>query len=83
MLRHHRGQGLNRYGGWRIGIRDINNNYHYYAHMSGYQKNIKIGDIVTPGQTIGWVGSSGYAPLAPPANSRRISTSAFTGISDW
>lgn len=55
-------KGWNRYGGWRIGIRDINNNYHYYAHLSGYQKKIKIGDIVTPGQTIGWVGSSGYGP---------------------
>lgn len=53
-------KGWNRYGGWRIGIRDLNNLYHYYAHLSGYEKNIKIGDIVTPGQTIGWVGSSGY-----------------------
>jgi len=53
-------KGWNRYGGWRIGIRDANNLYHYYAHLSGYKKNIHIGDIVTPGQTIGWVGSSGY-----------------------
>ncbi|EJW15029.1 M23 family metallopeptidase [Paenibacillus alvei] len=53
-------KGWNRYGGWRIGIRDLNNIYHYYAHLSGYEKNIKVGDIVTPGQTVGWVGSSGY-----------------------
>jgi murein DD-endopeptidase MepM/ murein hydrolase activator NlpD len=52
--------GWNPYGGWRIGIRDLNNVYHYYAHLSGYKKNLKDKDIVTPGQVIGWVGSSGY-----------------------
>nr|WP_324617878.1 M23 family metallopeptidase [Cohnella cholangitidis] len=53
-------KGWNAYGGWRIGIRDLNNLYHYYAHLSGFEKNLKAGDIVRPGQTIGWVGSSGY-----------------------
>jgi len=53
-------KGWNSFGGWRIGIRDLNNFYHYYAHLSGYDKSIKIGDIVSPGQVIGWVGSSGY-----------------------
>ncbi|MBT2291893.1 M23 family metallopeptidase [Paenibacillus albidus] len=53
-------KGWNRYGGWRIGIRDIENRYHYYAHLTGYDKTVSRGDIVSPGQTIGWVGSSGY-----------------------
>lgn len=53
-------KGWNPYGGWRIGIRDLNNVYHYYAHLSGYNKEIKEGDIVVPGQVIGYVGSSGY-----------------------
>ncbi|TQR21383.1 peptidase M23 [Psychrobacillus vulpis] len=52
--------GWNDYGGWRIGIRDIHNTYHYYAHLSGYQKGIKEGDILEPGAIIGYVGSSGY-----------------------
>ncbi|WP_166240651.1 M23 family metallopeptidase [Paenibacillus turpanensis] len=53
--------GWNRYGGWRVGIRDLNNVYHYYAHLSGFnKKEVKEGDIVVPGQVIGWVGSSGY-----------------------
>jgi murein DD-endopeptidase MepM/ murein hydrolase activator NlpD len=52
--------GWNRYGGWRIGIRDLDNIYHYYAHLSGFNKKLHKGDIVKPGQVIGWVGSSGY-----------------------
>ncbi|MEC0209069.1 M23 family metallopeptidase [Paenibacillus ehimensis] len=53
--------GWNPYGGWRIGIRDLNNVYHYYAHLSGFnKKEVKQGSIVKPGQVIGWVGSSGY-----------------------
>ncbi|UVI31400.1 M23 family metallopeptidase [Paenibacillus spongiae] len=53
-------KGWNPYGGWRLGIRDLNNVYHYYGHLSGYDKNISVGTIVKPGQPIGWVGSSGY-----------------------
>ena len=55
-------KGWNRFGGWRVGIRDINNNYHYFAHLSGFAKDIKIGQIVEPGMLIGGVGSSGYGP---------------------
>jgi murein DD-endopeptidase MepM/ murein hydrolase activator NlpD len=55
-------KGWNKYGGWRLGIRDLNNTYHYYAHLNGFAKDIKIGDVVTPGQLIGSVGSSGYGP---------------------
>ncbi|MNP01840.1 L-Ala--D-Glu endopeptidase precursor [compost metagenome] len=53
-------KGWNTFGGWRIGIRDIDNHYHYYAHLMGYEKGMKTGDIVTAGQVIGYVGSSGY-----------------------
>ncbi|GAX90631.1 M23 family metallopeptidase [Effusibacillus lacus] len=53
-------KGWNDYGGWRIGIRDLNNIYHYYAHLSSYAKGIQLRNIVTPGQVIGYVGSSGY-----------------------
>lgn len=54
--------GWNLYGGWRIGIRDIHNIYHYYAHLNGYSEDLKVGDIVQPGDVIGSVGSSGYGP---------------------
>lgn len=53
-------KGWNPYGGWRLGIRDLNNYYHYYAHLSGYDKTLAAGAIVKPGQVVGWVGSSGY-----------------------
>ncbi|MCM3749701.1 M23 family metallopeptidase [Paenibacillus pasadenensis] len=52
--------GWNAYGGWRIGIRDLDNRYHYYAHLSGFDKSLKSGQTVEPGKIIGWVGSSGY-----------------------
>ncbi|MEW9502615.1 M23 family metallopeptidase [Jeotgalibacillus marinus] len=52
--------GWNDFGGWRIGIRDVHNTYHYYAHLSGFSEEIKEGDIVKTGTVIGYVGSSGY-----------------------
>lgn len=55
-------KGWNKYGGWRVGIRDNNNTYHYFAHLNGFAKDLNIGDIVKPGQLIGSVGSSGYGP---------------------
>ncbi|WP_085522872.1 M23 family metallopeptidase [Tuberibacillus sp. Marseille-P3662] len=54
--------GWNRFGGWRVGIRDTQNNYHYFAHLKGYADGIKKGSVVKPGQVIGYVGSSGYGP---------------------
>src|SRR5699024_774185 len=42
-------KGWNRFGGWRVGIRDIYNIYHYYAHMSSYADEIEIGQVVKPG----------------------------------
>jgi hypothetical protein len=55
-------KGWNRFGGWRIGIRDIYNIYHYYAHMSSYADELEIGQVVKPGDVLGSVGSTGYGP---------------------
>ncbi|SDQ28261.1 Peptidase family M23 [Virgibacillus subterraneus] len=55
-------KGWNLYGGWRIGIRDIYNIYHYYGHLSGYEDDIKVGQVVQPGDVLGSVGSTGYGP---------------------
>ncbi|MDN3019812.1 M23 family metallopeptidase [Paenibacillus sp. BSR1-1] len=55
-------KGWNKFGGWRIGIRDINNTYHYFAHLGGFSGNLKVGSIVEPGTVIGSVGNTGYGP---------------------
>nr|NNM90306.1 M23 family metallopeptidase [Bacilli bacterium] len=52
--------GWNRLGGWRIGLRSVDNHYFYYAHLSSFAKGIRAKTIVQPGQVIGYVGSSGY-----------------------
>ncbi len=52
--------GWNNYGGYRIGIRDVYNTYQYYAHLNYFVKGLSVGDIVEPGQVIGYVGSTGY-----------------------
>lgn len=54
--------GWNKYGGWRLGIRDIRGNYHYFAHLNGYAPHLQKGSVTQPGQVIGYVGSSGYGP---------------------
>lgn len=53
-------KGWNEYGGWRVGIRDVHNVYHYFAHLSGFAEGVKEGMIVKPGTIVGYVGSSGY-----------------------
>lgn len=55
-------KGWNQYGGWRIGLRDLNNTYHYFAHLNGFEAELEVGDIVAPGDIIGYVGSTGYGP---------------------
>lgn len=78
--------GWNPFGGWRIGIRDLNNVYHYYAHLSGFNKQIKKDDVVKPGQIIGWVGSSGYGK---PGTSGKFPPHLHyglyrdTGVTEW
>lgn len=57
--------GWNRYGGWRIGIRSFDGKrYYYYAHLkkgSPYAEGLEEGQTVKAGQTIGYVGQTGYS----------------------
>ncbi len=57
--------GWNQYGGWRIGIRSLDNKrYYYYAHLRKnfpYNKSLEVGSIVQAGDVIGYLGRSGYS----------------------
>ena len=57
--------GWNQYGGWRIGIRSHDTKrYYYYAHMrknKPFPQEFKIGDKITAGQHIGYLGATGYS----------------------
>ncbi|MCD7859148.1 MAG: M23 family metallopeptidase [Firmicutes bacterium] len=57
--------GWNRYGGWRIGIRSADGRrYYYYAHLQKdhpYAEGLAVGDLVQPGQLIGFMGRTGYS----------------------
>ena len=57
--------GWNQYGGWRIGIRSHDTKrYYYYAHLRKdfpYNKSLKVGSVVNPGDVIGYLGRTGYS----------------------
>ena len=57
--------GWNRYGGWRVGIRSFDSRrYYYYAHLqkdSPFAPGLKPGDLVQPGQLLGFMGRTGYS----------------------
>ena len=57
--------GWNQYGGWRIGIRSFDKKrYYYYAHLRKnfpYNKELKEGSVVQPGDVIGYLGRTGYS----------------------
>ena len=57
--------GWNRYGGWRIGIRSFDGKrYYYYAHLmkdAPFAPGLEVGDMVQPGQLIGFMGRTGYS----------------------
>ncbi|HWL66048.1 MAG TPA: M23 family metallopeptidase, partial [Actinomycetota bacterium] len=48
------------YSGWRVGVRGIDSNYWFYAHMRRFAPGVGIGTPVEPGDTLGEVGNTGY-----------------------
>lgn len=47
-------------GGYRIGIRSPKGGYFYYAHLSSYAEDFEVGDPVSAGTFLGYMGDSGY-----------------------
>ena len=74
--------GWNPYGGWRIGIRSLDQKrYYYYAHLRKnypYQSNLSQGSYVQAGDVIGYLGRTGYSTTEIPTTSTH-----HTSISDW
>lgn len=50
-------------GGWRIGIRSPSGLYLYYAHLYGYGREWREGDVVKAGELLGFMGDSGYSAV--------------------
>ncbi len=48
-------------GGYRIGIRSPRGVYFYYAHLNDYAPGIEIGDEVSAGELLGFMGDTGYS----------------------
>lgn len=57
--------GWNIYGGWRVGIRSLDQKrYYYYAHLRKghpYQRALARGKAVRAGDVIGYMGMTGYS----------------------
>lgn len=52
-----------RLGGYRIGIRADKGAYFYYAHLAEYAKEFEIGERVTAGTFLGYMGDTGYSDI--------------------
>ncbi|MCI8514860.1 MAG: M23 family metallopeptidase [Lachnospiraceae bacterium] len=50
-------------GGWRIGIRSDSGVYYYYAHLYSYARDWQVGDTVSAGEWLGFMGDSGYSEV--------------------
>jgi murein DD-endopeptidase MepM/ murein hydrolase activator NlpD len=48
------------YSGSRVGIRGIDDNYYFYAHLSDIDSSVRAGAVVEPGDVLGRVGNTGY-----------------------
>lgn len=50
-------------GGYRIGIRSPSGGYFYYAHLAEYAKDFIVGEHVSAGQCLGFMGDTGYSEV--------------------
>ncbi len=50
-------------GGYRIGIRSDSGAYFYYAHLAEYAREFEIGERVTAGTHLGYMGDTGYSEV--------------------
>ena len=53
-------------GGRQVWVRGPGLENHYYAHLDGWAEHLSQGDVVLPGDVLGFVGDSGNARGTPP-----------------
>lgn len=56
----------NNLGGKVIWILGPSSSWHYYAHLDGHRRDLKVGDYVRRGEHIGFVGNTGNAKYTAP-----------------
>ena len=56
----------NNLGGKVVWIRGPQGSWHYYAHLDGHKRGLKLGDYVKKGDVIGYVGNTGNARHTAP-----------------
>lgn len=49
-------------GGYRMGIRSPKGGYFYYAHFSSYFQDFQVGQEISAGDILGYMGDTGYGP---------------------
>lgn len=52
-----------RLGGYRIGVRSESGAYFYYAHLAEYAKDFEVGEAVSAGTFLGYMGDTGYSDV--------------------
>lgn len=57
--------GWNRLGGERVGVRGIDGNYYYYAHLQKINPLLEIGSKIEQNTLIGYMGHTGDAVTTP------------------
>jgi murein DD-endopeptidase MepM/ murein hydrolase activator NlpD len=72
--------GWQRLGGKRLWLRDDAGNQFYYAHLNSYAAHLRDGTEVSPGDILGYVGSSGDAENTPPHLHFEIHPASLLGL---
>ena len=65
-----------------LGLEIFDNTYQYYAHLQGFEGDLKEGDIVEPGQVIGYVGSTGYGKEGTSGKFHHIYILVYINMTD-
>lgn len=68
------------YSGWRVGIRDGDGRYWFYAHLSSFAPGIVPGNAIGAGDELGAVGNTGYG--ARPGHRNEFTWHLHIGIQE-